>query len=99
MYLLCDDAEVTCFFPLRHTRLGSSDSDECKKAFFSRLMPSCEIAEYRLSYSALSANEPTISMKQARVAAMTCTHAAIARSHPIELGLSTIILWWKRLVK
>jgi hypothetical protein len=43
-------------FPLRHTRLGSSDSDECKKAF-SHACAILRIVEYRLSYSALSANE------------------------------------------
>jgi intron-binding protein aquarius len=59
------------------------------KAFFSRLDAIfAELAEYRPLELLRSQRQRTdyLLMKQARVVAMTCTHAAIARSHLIELG-------------
>jgi intron-binding protein aquarius len=47
-----------------------------------------ELAEYRPLEMLRSQRQRTdyLLMKQARIVAMTCTHAAIARSHLIELG-------------
>ena len=60
----------------------SKDKIEELNAIFS------ELAEYRPLEMLRSHRQRTdyLLMKQARIVAMTCTHAAIARSHLIELG-------------
>jgi intron-binding protein aquarius len=86
-----NDAEVTCFFPFTtYFQIGDAPVTLTEaKAYFSRLDAIfAELAEYRPLELLRSQRQRTdyLLMKQARVVAMTCTHAAIARSHLIELG-------------
>lgn len=86
-----DDADVTILFPFAAywKTQDSKVSYAEAKAYFGRLADIfCELAEYRPLELLRSQRQRSdyLIMKQARVVAMTCTHAAIARSHLIKLG-------------
>jgi intron-binding protein aquarius len=86
-----DDVEVSCFFPFAsYFQTGDAPVTltEAKSFYLSLNAIFAELAEYRPLELLRSQRQRTdyLLMKQARVVAMTCTHAAIARSHLIELG-------------
>ncbi|KAL3916368.1 MAG: hypothetical protein SGILL_005212 [Bacillariaceae sp.] len=84
-----DDDDVTLFFPFRAYFNSENVTLKGAREHFSTLENIfSELAEYRpfelLRTQRQRANY--LISKQARVVAMTCTHAAIARSNLIELG-------------
>jgi intron-binding protein aquarius len=86
-----DDADVSQIFPLS-TFFKLEKSDKLSMAEASKHLASIddifdELAEYRPLELLRSHRQRTdyLLIKQARVVAMTCTHAAIARSHLMEL--------------
>jgi intron-binding protein aquarius len=86
-----DDADVSSMFLLsKYFKIadGAVTLAEARK-YFTRIDEIfAELAEYRPFELLRSQRQRAdyLIMKQARVVAMTCTHAAIARSHLIELG-------------
>jgi intron-binding protein aquarius len=86
-----EDADATSFFPFAlYFQIGDEKVTlAAARSFFARLNAIfAELAEYRPLELLRSQRQRTdyLLMKQTRVVAMTCTHAAIARSHLIELG-------------
>ena len=86
-----DQTEVTGQFPFaKYFKIeGQSISWGEAKSFLARIEAVfSELAEYRPFELLRSQRQRSdyLIMKQARIVAMTCTHAAIARSHLIELG-------------
>lgn len=89
--LSTDDADVTDIFPfVTYFKLQDSvvSFGKAKKLFGDLQKIFGELAEYRPLELLRTQRQrgDYLLMKQARVVAMTCTHAAIARSHLIELG-------------
>ena len=86
-----DTTNVTRDFPFG-TYFGMNDEvmslDDARKKFAELEEIFTELAEYRPLELLRSQRQRTdyLLTKQARIVAMTCTHAAIARSHLIELG-------------
>lgn len=73
------------FFNVKEASMNKSEA----QVYFDKLKDIfSELAEYRPLELLRNQRQRTdyILMRQARVVAMTCTHAAIARSHLIELG-------------
>ena len=86
------DMEVTARFPFKgYFRIQEGETitlSLAKESFASLNKMFAELEEYRpleLLHSHRQRADYLI-MKQARIVAMTCTHAAIARSHLIEIG-------------
>ncbi len=86
------DSNVASIFPLRSYFGLEEDSplslQEAREKLSSLDQLFQELAEYRPMEVLRSHKQRTdyLLMKQARIVAMTCTHAAIARSNLIELG-------------
>ena len=76
------------YFHLGTDAVDSLTLDKANEKFFELDDIFSELAEYRPLELLRSQRQRAdyLLMKQARVVAMTCTHAAIARSHLIELG-------------
>jgi len=76
------------YFHLNGDAVTSLTLDEAKAKISELNDIFSELAEYRPLEMLRSQRQRTdyLLMKQARIVAMTCTHAAIARSHLIELG-------------
>lgn len=89
-----DEPSVGSLFPFKeYFHLGTDavdllTLDEANEKFSELDEIFSELAEYRPLELLRSQRQRTdyLLMKQARIVAMTCTHAAIARSHLIELG-------------
>ncbi|CAB9509258.1 Intron-binding protein aquarius [Seminavis robusta] len=86
------DLEVTGIFPFgAYNQVGENEKvtlSRARESFEKLNQMFAELAEYRpleLLHSQRRRVDYLI-MKQARIVAMTCTHAAIARSHLIEIG-------------
>ena len=87
--LTSDNADVTELFPFK-AYFGAEKVSWQSSSKFSHQLARIfdELAEYRPLELLRSQRQKTdyLLIKQARVVAMTCTHAAIARSHLLELG-------------
>lgn len=88
-----NDADVSSFFPFGgYFKIEGGEKPitlpQARKYFGKLRAIFDELNEYRPFELLRSQKQRTdyLIMKQARVVAMTCTHAAIARSHLIELG-------------
>eukprot|EP00977_Amphora_coffeiformis_P008023 scaffold1803_cov92-Amphora_coffeaeformis.AAC.46 len=84
-----DDSDVTAIFPFTTYFKESTVTWSSSTTLLRRLAKIFEeLAEYRPLELLRSQRQKTdyLLIKQARVVAMTCTHAAIARSHLLELG-------------
>lgn len=86
-----DDADVSSLFPftayfkLQEKKITYAEAKACLESLDTIFN---ELAEYRPMELLRSQRQRSdyLLMKQARLVAMTCTHAAIARSHLVELG-------------
>jgi len=87
-----NDSNIAIFFPFKkYFHLKDSDEmtvDDAKERFDVIREIFDELEEYRPLELLRSQRQRTdyLLTKQARIVAMTCTHAAIARSHLIKLG-------------
>jgi len=86
---LTDDDDVTDFFPFKsYFQVEGVTLKEAREHFTAINDVFSELSEYRPFEMLRSQRQRSdyLIVKQARVVAMTCTHAAIARSNLIKLG-------------